>query len=207
MKNLTIKKEKRGGSMDDILRRELSGEPISPGDQEFYKILDLINEALNLTAELNQLSYTDTKVPKIIEKLLGQKLDESTTLIPPFYTDFGKNIKIGKNCMVQQCCTFFDRGGITIGDHVFLAPKVNLVTLNHDLEPENRETTIAKPIIIEDYAWVGINSTILPGVTVGRNAVVAAGSVVTKNVVPNTIVAGNPARFLKKIDENTVVKV
>lgn len=109
--------------MDDILIRELRGEPISPDDPEFYKILERINGALDLTAELNQLKYKDPETARIIEKLLGKKLDESTTLIPPFYTDFGKNTTIGKKCMIQQGCTFFDRGGITIGDHVFLGSK------------------------------------------------------------------------------------
>lgn len=188
--------------MKDIFERELDGVAISPNDPEFHKILDRINEVFFLTTQLNVLDYRDVRVAELMEKILGKRLDESTTLIPPFYTDFGKNIKIGKGCMIQQLCTFFDRGGITIGDGVFIAPKVNLVTLNHDLNPASRSTTIAKPIIIEDHVWIGINSTVLPGVTIGRNAIVAAGSVVTKDVEANTIVGGNPARFLKKIEFN-----
>lgn len=192
----------KGDTMNDILKRELDGAAISPNDPEFHKILDRINEVLFLTTQLNVLDYRDVRVAELMEKIFGKRLDESTTLIPPFYTDFGKNTKIGKGCMIQQLCTFFDRGGITIGDGVFIAPKVNLVTLNHDLNPESRSTTIAKPIIIEDHVWIGINSTVLPGVTIGRNAIVAAGSVVTKDVEANTIVGGNPARFLKKIEFN-----
>ena len=175
--------------MESILVKELRGEPISPEEPEFYKILDVINESLELTTELNKLGYKDTRAREITETLFGKKLDDSTTLIPPFYTDFGKNTTIGKGCMIQQCCVFFDRGGITIGDRVFLAPKINLVTLNHDLKPENRNITVAKPIVIEDDVWIGINSTILPGVTIGKNSIVAAGSIVTKDVAPYTVVA------------------
>lgn len=188
--------------MKDILKRELDGEANSPDDPEFHKILEIINEAFFLTTQLNQLDYRDAKAVELIEKLLGKKLDKSTTLIPPFYTDFGKNITIGKGCMIQQLCTFFDRGGITIGNNVFIAPKVNLVTLNHEMNPESRSTTTAKPIVIEDHVWIGINATILPGVTIGKNAIVAAGSVVTKDVEADTIVGGNPARPLKKLKQS-----
>ena len=101
---------------------------------------------------------------------------------------------------IQQCCTFFGRGGITIGNDVFIGPKVNLITINHDPNPENRSATYGRPIVIEDKAWIGINSTILPGVRIGYGAIVGAGSVVTKDVPPMTVVAGNPARFIKGIE-------
>ena len=121
------------------------------------------------------------------------------TLLPPFYVDFGKNIRIGKRCWIQQGCTFFDRGGITIGNDVFIAPKVNLITINHDSDPENRSATYGRPIVIEDKVWIGINSTILHGVTVGYGSIVGANSVVTHDVSPYTVVGGNPAKFIKEI--------
>ena len=100
---------------------------------------------------------------------------------------------IGKGCFIQQCCTFF----VTIGNEVFIGPKVNLITINHDVNPENRNATYGRPIVIEDKVWIGINSTILPGVKIGYGAIVGAGSVVTKDVPAMTIVAGNPARIIK----------
>ncbi len=184
----------------NIFERELAGETISPSDPDFQPILEVIHHAFKLTSKLNRLDYGDEKAKKILHELFGKALDDSTTLIPPFYTDFGKNTVIGKNCMIQQCCTFFDRGGITIGNDVFIGPKVNLITLNHDLNPANRSATIARPIVIKDGVWVGINATILQGVTIGENAVIGAGAVVTKDVPPNTIVGGNPAKIIKTID-------
>lgn len=159
----------------NIFERELSGEIISPSDPEFPPILEVIHHAFELTSKLNSLNYGDQKAKEILCELFGKELHDSTTLIPPFYTDFGRNTVIGKNCMIQQCCTFFDRGGITIGNGVFIAPKVNLITLNHDLNPSNRSATIAKPIVIKDNVWIGINATVLQGVTVGENAVISAG--------------------------------
>lgn len=186
--------------MRDIFERELAGEMIPINDPEFYKILEVINQAFELTSKLNVLAPSDAKVREILKKLFNYEIDETITIIPPFYTDFGRNTRIGKNSFIQQCCTFFDRGGITIGDNVFIGPKVNLITLNHNINPNNRSTTYCKPITIENNVWIGINSTILQGITLGENSIVGANSVVTKDVPKNTIVAGNPAKIIKEIN-------
>ena len=107
---------------------------------------------------------------------------------------------IGKGCFIQQCCTFFGRGGIAIGNEVFIGPKVNLITINHDVNPENRSATYGRPIVIEDKVWIGINSTILPGVKIGYGAIVGAGSVVTKDVPSDSLAVGNPAIVKRRLD-------
>lgn len=185
--------------MATIFERELAGEVISPADPEFGKIYAVIEQAFSLTTRLNSLHFQDPAVRTILEELFGRPLDQSSTLLPPFYADFGKNTRIGARCFIQQCCIFFDRGGITIGNDVFVGPKVNLITLNYDFTPGNRSATFCKPIVLEDGAWIGVGATILPGVTVGKDAVVAAGSVVTKDVPARAIVGGNPARILREI--------
>ncbi|WP_197284383.1 DapH/DapD/GlmU-related protein [Bacillus sp. JCM 19041] len=121
--------------------------------------------------------------------------------MPPFYTDFGQNIRVGKDVFINQGCTFMDRGGITIEDKVLFGPKVNLVTINHPISPKDRRSTYNKPILIKTGAWIGIGATIMPGVTVGKNSIVSAGAVVTQDVEDNVIVAGVPAKVIKQIDE------
>ena len=184
----------------DIFEKELNGELIRTDDPEYSKIIGTIMKTMDALAEYNKRAPFDEGNRKEISKILGYELDKSSSILPPFYADFGRNIKIGKNVWVQQGCTFMDRGGITIGDNVFIAPKVNLVTLNHSLDPKLRSATIAKPIIIEDGVWIGINATILQGVRIGKNSVIGANSVVTRDVPPNTVVAGNPAKVVKKIN-------
>lgn len=184
----------------DIFKRDLSGESISINDSEFYKIKRIINEAQKILAKLNLSYHTREEVNRIFSRLTGRDVDPSFELLPPFYTDFGRNIKIGKNVFINQNCTFLDRGGIQIEDRALIGPKVNLITTNHTIEPAKRRNTESFPIYIGRNVWVGAGATITPGVTVGENAVIAAGAVVTRDVPPNTIVGGIPARVLKNIE-------
>ncbi len=183
----------------DIFTRDLEGELVDMNDPECEKILAVIRKTIALTSKLNSGSHSPKKVRKMFGKIIGQKLDEGSWIIPPFYVDFGRNIRVGKNFFMNQACTFMDRGGITIGDDVFIAPKVCLTTINHDFNPYNRRATFCKPIVIGNRVWIGINVTICPGVKIGDNSVIAAGSVVTKDVPPNVIVGGNPARVIKEL--------
>lgn len=134
-----------------------------------------------------------------MERIFGKPLDSSSTVLTPFYVDYGKNTEIGKDCWIQQCCTIFGHYGIKIGNGVFIGPKCNLITINHLEGPEERSTTYGAPIVLEDKVWLGINVTVLPGVTIGYDSIVGANSVVTKDVPPMIIVAGNPAHVIRKI--------
>lgn len=188
--------------LQSIFERDLNGEMVSPNDQGYDELITDIFDTMKTATEMNTGYKTPAEVHEYMKRILGKPLDESTTVLPPFYVDYGKPVNIGKGCFIQQCCTFFGRGGITIGDGVFIGPKCNLITINHDPDPENRSATYGRPIVIEDKVWIGINSTILPGVKIGYGSIVGAQSVVTRDVPPMTIVAGNPARIIKKIDIN-----
>lgn len=186
--------------MKDIFTRDLSGEIVSPTDPGYDALINDIFSTMETAQKLTGVSIRDQKrVHELMGDILGKPLPESTTLLPPLYIDYGKPVTIGEDCFIQQCCTFFGRGGITIGNGVFIGPKVNLITINHDVNPDNRSATYGRPIVIEDKVWIGINSTILPGVRIGHGAIIGAQSVVTHDVPPMTIVAGNPARIIKKI--------
>jgi acetyltransferase-like isoleucine patch superfamily enzyme len=182
----------------DIFERMKAGAPIRLDDPEYYKIQEVVNRTIRLSAGLN----TSTDIAQIRERLselTGSELDASTTVFVPFFTNFGRFTRIGRNVFINHACSFLDMGGITIEDHVLIGPKVNLITENHPMDPADRRALICKPIVIKRNAWIGAAATILPGVTIGENAVVAAGAVVSRDVPANTIVGGVPAKFIKAI--------
>lgn len=160
-----------------------------------------VKRAMRLTARLNKLSFDDAeKVRAIFSELTGQKLDGTFSLIPPFYTSGGLEIRVGRKVFINQCCTIYDLGGVDIGDLVMIGPNVNIITTSHPLEPSQRRARIeAKPIVIERNVWIAAAATILGGVTVGENSVVAAGAVVTRDVPANSFVAGVPAKVIRAL--------
>jgi acetyltransferase-like isoleucine patch superfamily enzyme len=184
----------------DIFQRELAGELISLDDPEYPKIGAVIAEAQRVIAEMNTGYRDPAEIRELFARLTGASIDPSFWLLPPFYTDFGRNIRVGRNVFVNHACEFMDRGGITIGDNVLIGPKVNLVTINHPLDPARRRSTYCAPIVIEDGAWLGAAASVMAGVTIGRNAVVAANAVVRRDVPRNTVVGGIPARAIRDID-------
>jgi acetyltransferase-like isoleucine patch superfamily enzyme len=183
----------------DIFDRMQAGEPICSYDPQYPKVQEVVSRTIKLAAQLNSSTDID-QIRKRLSEIIGNQIDESTTVFVPFYTNFGKFIHIGKNVFINHACSFLDMGKIIIEDHVLIGPKVNLITENHVLDPSARRTLLCKPIIIKQNAWISAGATILPGVTVGENAVVAAGAVVSKDVPANTVVGGIPAKVLKKID-------
>ncbi len=161
---------------------------------------ELYQEAIRIGMELNNQYHTPEELREIMGRLTGKEIDETFRLFPPFYTDFGKNITIGKNVFINSGCHFQDQGGITIGDGSLIGHNVVLATINHDLDPKNNRKNHYAPIAIGNHVWIGSNATVLAGVTIGEWAVVAAGAVVTKDVPPFTIVGGVPAKVIKKVN-------
>ena len=185
--------------MTDIFDRMKAGKPIRLDDPQYFKIVEVVNSTIKLSAALNTSTDVD-QVRDRLSELFGFQLDHTTTVFPPFYTNFGRFTRIGKNVFINHACSFLDLGGITIEDEVLLGPRVNLVTENHPLDPVDRRALICKPIIVKRKAWIGAAATILPGVTIGENSVIAAGAVVSKDVPANTVVGGIPAKVIKSIN-------
>lgn len=170
------------------------------GSEVHLKMTELSNEAMKITVELNNSYHTPEEIKALMEKLTGREFPEGAYMFPPFYTDCGKNLKIGKNVFINSCCQFQDQGGITIGDGTLVGPKTVIATLNHHMDPSKRANLFPKPVVIGKNVWIGANVTILPGVTIGDGAVIAAGAVVNKDVKANTIAGGVPAKYIKDVD-------
>ncbi|QHL85930.1 sugar O-acetyltransferase [Nibribacter ruber] len=183
----------------DIFDRMKAGEPIRLEDPQYHKIQEVVTRTLELIVRVNNSTGVD-QIRERLSELLGTDLPESTTVFGPFYTNFGRFTQIGKHVFINHACSFLDMGGITIEDHVMLGPKVNLITENHPTNPTDRRALLCQPILIKRNAWIGAAATILPGVTIGENSIVAAGAVVSKDVPDNTIVGGVPAKVIKTID-------
>ena len=161
-----------------------------------------VERAMSITPALNRLTYADAdEVRSLFEDLAGHKVGEHFRLIPPFYTDCGGNIRVGARVFINQNCTFYALAEIAIGDDVLIGPGVSLITSEHPVAPSKRRThLLGRPIAIGSGAWIAAGATVIGGVTVGENSVVAAGSVVTRDVPANVLVGGNPARVIRSIE-------
>ena len=180
-------------------------EVIAKSETHMYMTY-LSNEAMMITAELNNAYHTPEEIGVLMEKLTGRPFPEGAYMFPPFYTDCGKNTKLGKNVFINAGCQFQDQGGITIGDGTLVGPKTVIATLNHHQNPEKRANLIPKPVKIGCNVWIGANVTILPGVTIGDGAIIAAGAVVNRDVKANTIAGGVPAKYIKDVDLESEAK-
>ena len=185
--------------LEEFLAYVKTGKALS--SDEIHQFMDeMSNEARRVTFRLNTAYYTPEEVRVLLSELFGKPVDPTLRVFPPFYTDFGKNITISKNVFINACCHFQDHGGVTLGDGCQIGHNVVFATLNHGISAEDRVHTYPAPIVLGKNVWVGSNSTILQGVTVGDNAIIAAGAVVTKDVPANTIVGGVPAKTIRSIE-------
>ena len=175
-----------------------TGKPLDT--EEIHQFMDRMSgEARKITFKLNTCYHTPEEVRNILSELFGKPVPSTLRVFPPFYTDFGKNIEVGEGVFINACCHFQDHGGVTLGDGCQIGHNVVFATLNHFIEAEKRKMTYSAPIVLGKNVWVGSNATILQGVTIGDNAVVGAGAVVTKDVPANTVIGGVPAKFIKSI--------
>lgn len=182
----------------DIFNRMLAGGQISFSDPEYPKIFEAVSQTIRLSVILN--NATDiSQIRERLSEITGHRIDESTIIFTPFHTNFGRHIRLGKNVFINHACSFLDLGGIFIEDNVLIGPKVSIITESHPVDPEHRQMLELKSVFIKQNAWIGASATILPGITIGANAVVAAGAVVSQDVPANTVVAGIPAKVIRKI--------
>lgn len=187
--------------LSEFLEYMNSSMAVKSGSEVHQMMHQLSQEAIRLTARINSSYHTENEMIALFSELTGKSVDPSFRMFPPFTTDCGKNLTLGKRVFINSGCRFQDQGGITIGDDVLIGHNAVLATINHDISPEKRGDMHPAPIVIGDRVWLGANVTVLPGVVIGENSIVAAGAVVAKDVPANTIVGGVPAKVLRSLDE------
>ncbi len=184
---------------NEFLKFASEGNLIVAGSPQQAMMHTLSQRALRLMSQINCSYHEPSELKALVEELIGKPLDVAFGLFPPIYTDCGLNITIGRRTFINMGCSFQDWGGITIGDDCLIGHNCTICTVNHSMEPARRGDMVCKPVKIGNRVWIGANSTILPGVTIGDGAIIAAGAVVNRDVAPNTIVGGVPAKTIKTI--------
>lgn len=185
--------------INEFIERLNAKECVKTGSDMHQMMCELSDRAMRITCELNGSYHTSDEIRNLFWELTGKQVDDSFMMFPPFYTDCGRNITVGKDVFINSCCNFQDQGGITIGDGSQIGHKVTLATLNHGIAPQQRGTLYPAPIAIGKNVWIGTGTTVIPGVTIGDNSIIGAGSVVTKDIPDNTIAVGNPCGVIKYI--------
>lgn len=177
-----------------------NAEVIKAGSEAHLKMHELSARAQKITMRLNYGFHEPEETVRLFSELTESKVDDSFRCFLPFYTECGINIKLGKNVFINSGCCFQDHAGIEIGDGTLIGHQVVIATLNHAQDPVSRADMFPKPVKIGKNVWIGAHATILPGVTIGDNAIIAAGAVVTKDVENNVVVGGVPAKKIKDIE-------
>jgi acetyltransferase-like isoleucine patch superfamily enzyme len=185
--------------IQDFLDHVNSGALIKGGSEHHRFMHGAAQEALRITADLNTGYHTPEEIRALLTELTGKEVDDSVTVFPPFYSEFGKNLTLGKDVFINIGCTFQDTGGITIGEGTLIGHGSTLTTLNHSIDPNRRADMAPAPVVIGRKVWLGANVTVVPGVTIGDGAIIGAGAVVTRGVPANAIVAGVPAKVIRDI--------
>ncbi|MFD9169043.1 DapH/DapD/GlmU-related protein [Streptomyces diastaticus] len=162
---------------------------------QFQAMSERVLRATELTSRLNVLPFEDeVGKAELFEQILGRKLPARTTIYPPFYTDHGLNLELAERVFINQNCTFLDYAGIRLGERVMIGPKATFITVGHPVDPvERRDWLSGGPIDVGENVWIGAGATVLPGVSIGRDAVVAAGAVVAEDVPLASLVTGGKA--------------
>jgi len=167
---------------------------------EFRAMSERVLEVTALTSRLNVLPFDDEAGrAELLKRILGREPPDRLTVYPPFFTDHGLRLELGERVFINQNCTFLDFGGIRLADRVMVAPRVTFITVGHPVDPGDRRLSITvAPIEVEANVWIGAGATILPGVRIGRDAVIAAGAIVADDVPAATLVAGPKATVLRQ---------
>lgn len=186
-------------TLEEFLQRVAERRPLDTPEIGAF-MNEMSDRARRITCEINGAYHTQEELRGLMGRLFGRPVDPTFRLFPPFHTDFGQNIHVGRNVFVNAGCHFQDQGGIWLGDGVLVGHNVVFATLNHNLDPAHRAEMTPAPIVVGRNVWIGSNATILQGVTLGDGAIVAAGAVVTRDVEPNTVVGGVPARPIRRIE-------
>lgn len=183
----------------EFLNFAAAGNTIVAGSDIHAVMHSMSQRALRLTSLINNAYHSPDELRALMSELTAKPLDKGFGLFPPFYTDCGQNITIGSRTFINMGCKFQDWGGITIGDDCLIGHNCTICTVNHSKDPAHRGDMICRHVRIGHKVWIGANVTILPGVTIGNGAIIAAGAVVTKDVEPDTIAGGVPAKFIKHV--------
>lgn len=179
---------------------ELDAGHLIPGDSPLHQAMHRQSqEAIRITTELNGTYHYEAGVRALLSELVGYGVDATVGLFPPFTSDFGRNIRFGRNVFINSGCRFQDQGGLTIGDGALIGHNTVIATLNHAMDPARRADLEPAPVVIGKDVWIGSNSTVTPGVTIGDGAVIGAGSVVTRDIPAGMAAVGSPAKVVREV--------
>lgn len=186
---------------EEFIEEMKRGTYIEAGSKMHRHMHESAQRAKEITTLINNGYRSPEDIRELFSQLTGRKVDEGFVLFPPFNTDYGQNIRLGRGVFINSGCCFQDQGGIEIGDNTLIGQQVVIATLNHDFDPKKRANMFPKSVKIGKRVWIGAHATICPGVSIGDNSIIGAGAVVTKDVPANTIAAGVPAKVIKKLFE------